>query len=75
LPHAVQASGFRPGRMWIRAHGEVAAGPTGTTFRIANWPDALPLTGDVQPGAADVEALVELHAGNVTLRTARPPRL
>lgn len=46
VPDVVRGAGFRPGRMWLRAHGRPEVGADGTVrFRIDGWPRPLPLRG------------------------------
>jgi hypothetical protein len=73
VPRAIRESGFRPGSMRLRARGTLAEG--GRAFRIAGWPEPLPIQGPApaSPGPLTIEALVEAHDGAVVLRLLRPP--
>lgn len=42
VPDAIARSGFRPGRMWLEAHGAPAPAEGGAAgFLIRGWPSAL----------------------------------
>jgi hypothetical protein len=69
LPAAVHAAGFRPGRLWLRAHGTVA----GTSFRIRGFARELPVRGE-RPAGDSLTALVDLQPP-VTLVPATAPVL
>lgn len=63
VPLAVRRAGYRPGRMWILADGELEPRPDGATFTIANGP-TFAMVGDA-PSAGPVHGVVEFA----------PPRL
>lgn len=63
VPLAVRRAGFRAGRMWILAEGDLVQRTDGATFTMATGP-AFTLVGDVPP-AGPVHGVVEFA----------PPRL
>ncbi len=69
IPRVIAEAGFRPGRMWITAHGateELAAGQPG--FRIDGWPAGLPLSGSTARGRRKIEGQVVYSDDEIRLR-------
>jgi hypothetical protein len=65
---ALASEGVRPGKMRIRARGEVESGSEGTWFRIAGWPEPYPLSGgDLSDGPASIHAAVRFASGKPQL--------
>lgn len=70
VPGAIERSGFRPGRLWIRADGGVEALPDGSPgFRIGSWtaPYALEGASPAGPGPHDFEVLLDGAAPRLRL--------
>lgn len=62
VPDSIAHSGFRPGRMWLEAHGAPAlAEGGGAGFKIRGWPSVLRVEagGVVPAGVLSAEILAD----------------
>ncbi|MEO6594430.1 MAG: hypothetical protein ABIP94_06735, partial [Planctomycetota bacterium] len=71
VPVAVVQAGYRAGRMWIRARGEVHAAGGGQVFRIAGTEMDLSLLGQ-KPAGDVLEARVEFRPEAVLVPEPAP---
>ncbi len=70
---SVRQTGYRPGRLWIQARGEVRDGSGGKVFRIAGVEVDMPLLGSV-PAGVELQARVEFEPEARLVPEAPPAR-
>ncbi|HLQ36477.1 MAG TPA: hypothetical protein VK348_01655 [Planctomycetota bacterium] len=72
---AVRAAGYRPGRMWLRARGDVVAADGLLRFHIAGWKEPLRLGARPEPGLILFDAAVRFSSDGVSLWPQHAPAL
>ena len=71
VPRRIRETGYRPGRMWLRAEGRFVPLDGGLGFQVSGWPSPLPVAGHGagRLGPATIRAQVRVEADRVVLVT------